>query len=205
MRYLFVFIVAILMVASLFMEELEAQTIRILPLGNSITYDHNSGDETNPRPSGQRISYRYKLYQLLKAEGLYFDLVGSEDAGNNYFQDSDYDDNGGFPGIETDELADLIHTGYNAYSNQYVSSGPYLNYYPADIILLHIGTNNLITSPDDVESVLNAIRFYDSDVIILVARIMNRKTYHSATTTFNNNVELMVNSRGDSRIKMVNI
>lgn len=182
-----------------------AQSVRIMPMGNSITYDHNSFDDSNPRPIGDRISYRYKLYQLLTNAGLDFDLVGSEDAGNNYFQNSQFDDNAGFPGIESWELADLINTGYNNYSHQYVSPGPYLNYYPTDIILLHIGTNNLITSAQQVEDILDNIRYHDNDVIILVARIINRKSYHSETTTFNNNVELMVNSRGDNRTRIVNI
>lgn len=184
---------------------MSAQTVRILPLGNSITYDHNSFDESNPRPVSDRISYRFRLYQLLNVTNLDFDFVGSEDAGNSYFQNSAYDDNGGFPGIQTSQLADLITTGYNEVTGLNVSSGPYLNSFPADIILLHIGTNNLTTSAADVEDLLNTIRFYDDDVIILVARIINRQSYHSATTTFNNNVELMVASRGDSRIKMVNM
>jgi len=88
---------------------------------------------------------------------------------------------------------------------QYVTSGPYFTYHPADIILLHIGTNNLTTSASYVEDVLDNIRFQDSDVIILVARIINRMEYHSNTTTFNNNVEIMVNARNDPRIKMVNM
>jgi putative Ig domain-containing protein/type IX secretion system substrate protein/Big-like domain-containing protein len=199
-----IFLTVLIVILSSY-QVLDAQAIRILPMGNSITFDFNSGDITNPRDDGVRISYRYKLYQMLKAEGFDFDYVGSEDAGNNYFQNSDYDDNGGFPGVETWELASLIQTGYNGYSHQYVSPGPYLSYYPADIILLHIGTNNLTTSADDVEDVLNTIRFYDNDVYILVARIINRKIYHSSTNTFNNNVELMVSSRGDDRIKMVNM
>ena len=182
-----------------------AQAVRIMPMGNSITYDHNSFDDTNPRPVGDRISYRYKLYQLLSASGMDFDFVGSEDAGNNYFQNSQFDDNAGFPGIQSSGLATLINTGYNNYSHQYVSSGPYLTYHPADIILLHIGTNNLTTSAADVEDILDNIRFHDNDIIVLVARIVNRKIYHPNTTTFNNNVEIMVNSRNDPRMKMVNL
>lgn len=184
---------------------MDAQTVRILPLGNSITYDHNSYDESNPRPTGDRISYRYRLYQLLNADKHDFDFVGSEDGGNAYFQDDDYDDNAGFPGIQSDQLATLIATGFNDATGFSVAPGPYLNYYPADIILLHIGTNNLTTSAGDVEDVLDNIRMYDSDVLILVARIIQRATYHSPTTDFNNNVASMVSARGDSRIRMVNM
>lgn len=178
------------------------QVVKIMPMGNSITFDYRSGDS---RPDGDRISYRFRLYQLLKDAGYSFDFVGSENSGLNYFLDPEYDDNAGFPGISDDQLAVLINTGYNAAANQNEAPGPYLNYYHPDIILLHIGTNGLNESPDDVEDILDNIRRYKSDVIILVARIINRKSGSSLTTTFNNNVEAMVNARGDNRIIMVNM
>ncbi len=181
---------------------LTAQTVRILPMGNSITFDDRTGDT---RPDGDKISYRYRLYQLITAAGYTFDFTGSENAGNNYFQSDDLDDNAGFPGITDAQLAYLISTGYNLKAGKYEAPGPYLNYYPADIILLHIGTNELDENPDDVEDILNNIRHWDSDVIVLVARIINRATYSSVTTTFNNNVAAMVAARGDNRIIMVNM
>lgn len=184
---------------------LSAQTIRVMPLGNSITFDENSLDGSNPRPDGDRISYRYRLYQLMHDAGYDVDYVGSENSGNHYFFNPELDDNAGFPGIETWQLANLINTGYNAVTGGYECSGPYLNYYPADIILLHIGTNALIESAYQVEDLLDNIRTYAPNAFILVARIINRRTYHSATTRFNNNVELMVMGRGDPRITMVNM
>ena len=179
--------------------------IKILPLGNSITFDFNNQDVVNPRPDGVRISYRYKLFQLLRDAGHTFDYVGSENCGFDYFLDRELDDNAGFPGIETWQLTNLMDTGYNAITEVWVTLGPYLNFYPADIILLHIGTNNLVESASDVEDLLDKIRSFDNDVIILVAKIINRQTYHASTTTFNSNVESMVNSRGDNHIRMVNI
>ncbi|MBN2522557.1 MAG: T9SS type A sorting domain-containing protein [Bacteroidales bacterium] len=178
-----------------------AQTVRVMPMGNSITFDSHSNDT---RPDNIRISYRYKLYQLLTAADYDFDFVGSEDAGS-YYLGSEMDDNAGFPGIRDDQLADLINTGYNDYSDIQVTPGPYLDYFPADIILLHIGTNDLTVSPDDVEDILDNIRSFDPDVYIIVARIINRKTYHAETTQFNNNVEAMVTTRGDNRIIMVDM
>jgi hypothetical protein len=181
------------------------QTVKIMPMGNSITYDNNSLDvPPNDRPIGDRISYRYKLFQLLSSAGYDFDFVGSEYSGGNYLG-SEYDDNAGFPGITDDQLDHLINTGYNQRDGIQETPGPYLNYYPADIILLHIGTNGLTTDPSDVEDILDDIRFYDSDVYILVARIINRKTYHAATTIFNDNVEAMVEARNDNRIIMVDM
>jgi len=198
----FLFTSFILLVITLGMN---AQSVRIMPLGNSITFDQNSLDKTNPRNDADRISYRYRLYQQLYDEGYIFDYVGSENAGLNYFQNTELDDNAGFPAIETWQLANLINSGYNEVTGYYECPGPYLSYYSADIILIHIGTNDLIESASEVEDLLDNIRYFDPDVHILVARIVNRRNYHSATTTFNNNVELMVNMRGDPRIRMVNM
>lgn len=183
----------------------QAQAVRVLPLGNSITYDENSGDGSNPRPIGDRISYRYRLYQLLTNAGYVFDYVGSENSGNNYFQNPDMDDNAGFPGIETWQLEDLINTGYNAIVGHNESPGPYLQYYPADVVLLHIGTNNLITSAYQVSDLLDRIRVYLPNAYILVARIINRRTYDPNTTIFNNNVAAMVAGRGDPKMVMVDM
>ncbi len=195
--YIVIFSLAI----SISILNIDAQTVTIMPLGNSITFDSHSGET---RPDGDKISYRYKLYQLISSVGYDFDYVGSENSGNNYFQDPEMDDNAGFPGITDDQMAYLINTGYNQYAHIQEAPGPYLNYYSADIILLHIGTNGLTTDPGDVEDILDNIRFYDPDVYILVARIINRMTYHVETTIFNDNVEAMVNARGDNRIIMVN-
>ncbi len=199
------YVVLVLFLSLYSMLFLDAQQVRIMPLGNSITYDENSLDGSNPRPVGDRISYRYKLYQLLNAAGYDFDYVGSENSGNNYFQNTELDDNAGFPGITDDQMAYLINTGYNQFTGTWEAPGPYLTYYPADIILLHIGTNNLQASASDVENILDNIRNYDSDCYILVARIINRRTYSSLTTTFNNNVEYMVSQRNDPHIIMVNM
>jgi lysophospholipase L1-like esterase len=182
-----------------------AQTVRILPLGNSITFDYNQADQTNPRPDGQRKSYRFRLYELLNAAGYVFDYTGSENSGNDYFQNTEMDDNGGFPGITDAEMNYLLNTGYNLRKGVQESPGPYLNSHPADIVLLHIGTNDLDESPDDVEDILNTIRSYDSDVIILVARIINRGIPSPLTTLFNDNVEDMVAARNDDRIISVDI
>jgi hypothetical protein len=182
-----------------------AQPLRIMPMGNSITFDSNAADEISPRPIGQRISYRYKLYQLIKQAGYAFDFVGSENAGNDYFQNDELDDNAGFPGINKSQLANLIVTGYNQRIGQYEAPGPYLLYYPADVILLEIGTNDLDSNPDPVEQLLDNIRMYDQHVVILVSRITQRAVYSQETNDFNNNVEAMVMARNDPKIIMVNL
>jgi hypothetical protein len=177
-----------------------------MPMGNSITYDENSYDEEpHIRPVGDRISYRYKLYQLITQAGYSFDFVGSEDAGNNYFQNAEMDDNAGFPGIDKEQLAYLMRYGKNLRTGIQVTPGPYLLTYPADIILLHIGTNNLNEDATLVSDLLDRIREYAPNVIVLVARIIDRVPHSSTTTKFNDNVQAMIASRGDSKIISVNM
>jgi hypothetical protein len=183
-----------------------AEVVKIMPLGDSITYDNRRKDM---RPIGVRIAYRYTLHKLLKSAGYNFKFVGSENGGDRYLGE-EMDDNAGFPGIKDDELATLIETGYTEKSYTEKSTpqrtpGPYLETYPADIILLHIGTNGVKASPEGVKKILDNIRKSDPDVYIIVARIINRYPYHEVTTTFNDNVEAMVKARGDDRITMVDM
>jgi len=174
---------------------------KIMLLGDSITYDNRRKDM---RPTGVRIAYRRTLHDLLVSAGYAFDFVGSEDGGDRYLGE-EMDDNAGFPGITDDQLAVLISTGFAGHTSTQVTPGPYLEAYPADIILLHIGTNHVEVSPDDVEQILDHIRTSDPDVYIIMARIINRYPYDEVTTTFNDNVEVMVTARADSRIIMVDM
>ncbi len=178
-----------------------AQVAKILPLGDSITYDNEKGDT---RPIADRIAYRYTLHNLLTSAGYAFDFVGSEDAGERYLS-AEMDDNAGFPGITDAQLAVLISTGYSGRTSVQVTPGAYLETHPADIILLHIGTNSVDGSPDDVSDILDNIRQSDPDVYIILARIINRHPHSRVTTTFNDNVEAMVEARHDKRIIMVDM
>jgi hypothetical protein len=161
--------------------------LKIMPLGNSITFDTYTGD---PRDDADKIGYRYKLYQLLNQAEYYFDFVGSEEAGSNYFND---DENAGFPGWRDNQLADLIEGGY-------------LNTYPAELILLHIGTNDVTNSDydvTDVDRLLDAVDDYETGsgnpVLVLLAKIISRQNYscgtHTGTITYNNNLSTMASAR----------
>jgi hypothetical protein len=173
--------------------------LKILPLGNSITYDARSLDS---RPTGDKISYRYKLYSLLIDNGYNFDFIGSYRSGGNYFDDCD---NSGFKGIETKDLADLIQTGTSTHTGKIVD-GPYLNYYPADIILLEIGTNDVYYnkfSVSEITRLLNAVDQYEQlsgkPVLVIVGTIISFQNYpcnsHTGVKQFNDNLEAMINTR----------
>ncbi|MEJ2722629.1 MAG: GDSL-type esterase/lipase family protein, partial [bacterium] len=149
-------------------------TVRIMPLGDSITRGVFGS------PTG--VGYRRPLWMLLASGGCDVDFVGQ-------FQDgtpADFDrDHYGIDGERDDEVA------ANVYG--------YLQSHPADIILLHIGTNALDTNPGDVENILDEIDRFEADssvtITVLLARIINRNPYSSTTTQFNDNVEAMALDR----------
>ncbi len=178
-------------------------TVKIMPMGNSITFDSYIVDS---RPAGDKIAYRYPLYNLLNHANHQFDYVGSESAGFNYFPDAE---NAGFPGIRDDQMAQLLNTGYNPLQSVQETPGPYLDSYLPDIILLHVGTNNVQESAADVENILNEIDAFKTrtgkDTKVILARIINRQVYNQTTTTFNNNVSNMAISRNDSDIYFVDM
>src|SRR4030042_5946806 len=151
--------------------------VRIMPLGDSITYGMHS-DET--RPPELITGYRQPLDLLLLNAGYYVDFVGS---------------------MHTGELAaplfDYEHEGHGGWRDDQVANNVYqwLTDHPADVILLHIGTNNLDPDPSDVEDILKEIDRYSEDITVVLARIINRQTYSATTTQFNNNIQAMAEDR----------
>ena len=177
----------------------EIKELKILPLGNSITYDNRSDDY---RDIEDKYGYRLPLYNLLKESGLNFDFIGSEHAGSNFLPEG-YDDNAGFPGIRKGELANLLKTGWRVQSPDYnvqITPGPYLETYLPDLILLHIGTNdnNLAggTDANDIKEILDEVdrveSFYNKEIPVIVARIIDRVPNQTYVHTLNNNVQELV-------------
>lgn len=177
-------------------------SLLILPLGNSITFDNRANDE---RAIEDKFGYRLPLYNFLRNTNIKFDFIGSEKAGGNFLPEW-YDDNGGFPGIKDDQLANLLKTGRRVQPPNFdvqITSGPYLETYLPDVILLHIGTNgnNELngTNPNDVEEILNEIdrveNLYNKEINVILARIIDRVPNESFVNEFNNNVEAMVLDR----------
>lgn len=176
--------------------------VKILPLGNSITYDNHSNDT---RPVEDRIAYRFKLYQLLISAGFKFDYVGSEKAGGNFLPPG-FEDNGGFPGITNKQMLDKLKTGY-------------LISYNPDIILLEIGTNGL--GADNVETfigylngILNEIDTFEKTaskvVTVFLAQIINRggsdpSGNHIPTSGYNALMAGLKQNRSTDNIILVNM
>ncbi len=185
------------------------QPLRVMPLGNSITFDTY---EKDPRTDAYKISYRYKLYQLFSESGFFVDFVGSRRAGWYYFSDCE---NAGWPGIRDHELANIIQTGDAGDRFGKITNGPYLNYYPADVILLEIGTNDVIAndynSVADVERLLNAVDTYEQQsgrpVLVLLGKIISLQNYPCGTeprvTKYNSLLQTMATNRINNGDKLI--
>jgi len=157
---------------------------RIMPLGDSITYDERGSDLDDPRPVGERAAYRGYLWYNLQDAGYEADFVGSEIAGQDITPPFDPDNEG--------------HPGWNSYKLEDYTYG-FLARNPADVILLHIGTNDHRTSSAGVEQVLNRIAAYESDagkeILVFVAMIIDRREHDPIIELFNENLKVLVGSR----------
>ncbi len=162
-------------------DDTSGSLIRIMPLGNSITYGNYHPE---PRPEGMITGYRQALWLMLKEAGYQVDFVGSRSTGKDAEPAFD-PDNEGYPGWTDDQIR------VNVYK--------WLRKNPADIIMLHIGTNGLDPDPSDVEGILDEIdryeRDYDHSIKVIMAKIINRSTYSQLTTQFNQNIEKMAIDR----------
>ncbi len=174
--------------------------VRVMPMGDSITYDNRSGED---RPPGERTGYRWPLWTWLSNANYRVDFVGSEKAGENIQSPSFDPDNAGFPGINDDELAELLNTGYNRRDDVIVTDGPYLSFYPADVILLHIGTNDPEIDTTGVNNILDEIDEFSHNTTVLLARIIKRVDDNGTTHAFNEEVEELAVNRIEAGDKII--
>jgi len=161
-------------------------TIRIMPLGDSITYDDRYSDYSgSPRPASVRTAYRSHLWYLLEDANYPADFVGSRIAGDAVVPPFD-PENEGHPGWTSYDIADRTY--------EYMS-----NSIP-DIVLLHIGTNDrTTTNPEGVNQILNEIDQYEIDsnhhIKVFVALIIDRQSHDDRIETFNERLERLLEDR----------
>jgi lysophospholipase L1-like esterase len=165
--------------------------IRIMPLGDSITYGTNSTGT---------VGYRRPLYQLLSGAGQNVDFVGSQTDGA--LQDFDQNHEG-HRGWRADQIRDNVTT--------------WLNSTPADVILLHIGTNDISQGQGatgtavEIGQILDDIDTWQTthnQVWVVLARIINRNDFRSGTTTtLNGLIQALADTRiaGGDKIVVVNM
>lgn len=138
---------------------IHAEPIRILPLGNSITQGESP-----------RKSYRPYLDFLLNDAGYEFDFVGRMQVAHDGATGSGFDcDHEGHYGKRADEVlleVDSIVAGFSP-----------------DIVLCHLGTNDLVASGqsredlaratlNDIENIIETFRASFPEIVFVVARII---------------------------------
>lgn len=213
-------------------QSISAQKLKILPLGNSLTYGQDS------RPGGipveQCIGYRYSLYQLLNTGGYTYDYVGNVQAGGDYLPYSvidslNYCQCAGYPGAQVENISRILRTGKGDPTPGMENvcliwdcPGRYLNQFNPDAILLHIGTNNISTGEhtaqqirDTVNTILNVIDEYEQysgkTVPVFLAQIILREnlpanyTQNQLTQDYNDLLAEFLTSRPDDEIILVNM
>ena len=158
--------------------------LRIMPLGDSITYGVGSTDGSG---------YRARLADRLTAAGLRVDFVGSRDAGP--------------PGADRDNEG---HSGWTI-SRMARRVDRWLAAYRPDVVLLHIGTNDVRTdryragAAKRLGVLLNRIRRDRPSAHLLVARIAGsrRPGLQRRIDVYNRGVARLVAARGDPRMRLV--
>ncbi len=152
-----------------------ADAFKIMPLGNSIT----SGFVGSTDSSG----YRNDLATLLASAGIAFDFVGSLSTGYGF--DGRHE---GHDGAKADAIqADVVN---------------YLNNNPADIVLLHIGTNDISSGQapsgilSEIEGIVDNIYNLDPTIRIVLASLVPRTdTKDGNNTTLNGLISDLVDTK----------
>ncbi len=149
--------------------------VRIYPLGDSIT-DSFSG-------SG-RPSYRRSLWLLLKNAGYNVDFVGSRSYNDVSPVDFDPDHDG--------------HAGYEAGDIDFEINN-YLSGIDPEIVLLHIGTNDLdrgqtvASTLTEIDRIIQKLRAKNSSIVIFLAKIIPMR--NRDTADFNAQIDAFVAAR----------
>ena len=156
--------------------------VRILPVGDSITHGYWSGITTDYN------SYRRELKNLLDSNGHSVDFVGSLADGN--FPDNQHDGHDGWfadHDTKTNRILDHVAGWMTATA--------------ADIVLLHIGTNDIHgdnANATEVSDILDEIFGTNSKATVVLALIINARIDYDKrdeTSTYNSNMNTMAQGR----------
>lgn len=175
--------------------------VKILPLGNSITYDQFRAEL---RFAQDKISYRYTLWDSLRSNNYNTDFIGHKLGGYYQFPDPE---SGGIPGISSLGMYNFLNTGYDPVTQTQVTASNYLNVYSPNVVLLHIGTNGVTdpggTDTTNVRNILNLIKSKDSTTWVIVALIIDFVPNEPLVTTYNNNLKSMIRTRQKNGDKLL--
>lgn len=168
------------------MSTIAEKTIKILPLGDSITHGGK-----------QRPSYRRALWLMLQQHGVSVDFVGSR---NDFHRAKpaasmlDFDlDHEGYWGWETAQIVEVLPDRLDSYT--------------PDIALIHLGTNDfdrgvpINRTLDDLSSILAVLRQDNPEITILLAEIIPMR--FKSTRQFNDALRKWASVQSTPRSKLV--
>ena len=149
--------------------------LRLMPIGDSITAGYRSSTGNG---------YRGPLYPELINQGDALDFVGSQRSGVMFDPDNE-----GYYGDRIDQIAGLINGE--------------LALYQPNVVLLHIGTNDLgqgyqvSTAPARLASLIDQIIAADPNVTVLVAQLICNSTpsVQSLINSYNSQIPGIVQAR----------
>lgn len=170
-----------------------AQSLRILPIGDSITAGYTDNPNWN---EDFNDGYRSGLYTRLTDAGYDFQFVGgSAEPFNDAFPGDPTRGGTYTPSIDLNALGQGAHRGYGGVNAAFFnanmfdrSSGPsWFDIDDPDVVLLHIGTNGQFTG--QIDNLIGNIFNAKSDVKIIVSQIipkLNSGTNAPNWVTYNN-------------------
>ena len=171
------------------------RTIKIMPLGDSITKGTGSG--IKPYDNDYQVGYRQILDQNLLDLGYTVSFLGSLDSGRLAVP-------------KFSSIYNRFHEGHGGYSSRDLLLGKpagsaenltkWLTADPADIILLHIGTNDP-SQVAETGQILDTIRAIEPNVTVIMAKIINLKSfsrYGKQGSDFNQSIAQLVTNRADA-------
>ena len=156
----------------------QSQTLRVMPMGDSITSGYRSSDNNG---------YRGALRDSLVGETSSLDFVGTVKDGT--MVDHDHE---GHSGWRIDQVAGI-------------ATGTLQRYHP-NVVTLHLGTNDIgqnyqvSSAPSRLASLIDQIFSVEPDVSIVVAQIIRPAdaTNDARTLTFNSQIPAIVQARANA-------
>ncbi|XVU27078.1 SGNH/GDSL hydrolase family protein [Actinoplanes sp. CA-054009] len=168
--------------------------VKVMPLGDSITWGSGSADSRVGNRTGAPTAsgYRVDLRNRLTAAGLNVDFVGSQQAGP---AGTDRD-NEGHPGWRIDQIAANVDD--------------WLATYEPDLILLHIGTNDMAqnkgmeASAAGLSALIDQIRVARPDADIYVQQLVQGhiEPYRGRIAAYNKTIPAIVAAK-DAKVHLV--
>lgn len=181
---------------------------KIMPLGDSITLGTVSAGDPG---AGKFVGWRQVVQNKLDTTGYFYDFVGQCKDGLSAsppIADPDHDGHGGWTAgeIAFGQAAPSSTLCPSVVANEGIRG--WLARNPADIVILHAGTNGFTTSTSDIANILNEIDAWEvsaggNPVTVVLAKIIDHKDLSADVTTFNANLAALVASRTSDNIILV--